>query len=146
MFRNTENNIGTTVKVNSELIQGTNNSNEQSYSFLDSSVEMETEYYYWLESVELNGTTTLFGPVTIMLEENNEPDSPEIIYNTGIQSIYPNPFNPNTNISYYLEESAKVNLEIYNVKGQKVSSYSLGFKESGKIHTFRWDSIDDPVY
>ncbi|MCD4817629.1 MAG: T9SS type A sorting domain-containing protein [Candidatus Cloacimonetes bacterium] len=142
VFRNTENNVETVVKINPELIQGTNTSNEQTYSFLDNSVEMETEYYYWLESLELNGTTTLFGPATILLEQNNEPDSPEITFNTGIQSIYPNPFNPNTNISYYLEESAEVNLEIFNVKGQKVSSYSIGYKESSQLHTFNWDSVD----
>ena len=34
-----------------------------SYSLLDESVEANTMYYYWLEDVDINGLTTLHGPV-----------------------------------------------------------------------------------
>ena len=44
---------------------------------------------------------------------------------------YPNPFNPSTTISFNLLESGYVNLEIYNLLGQKVKSLIKGEKEAG---------------
>ena len=33
---------------------------------------------------------------------------------------YPNPFNPNTNIQYYLPKKGKVKINIYNSKGELI--------------------------
>ncbi|MDP8321484.1 MAG: right-handed parallel beta-helix repeat-containing protein [Candidatus Stygibacter australis] len=37
-------------------------------------------------------------------------------------NAYPNPFNPETTIAFYVKQPGKVKLAIYNVKGQKVST------------------------
>jgi predicted outer membrane repeat protein len=37
-------------------------------------------------------------------------------------SNYPNPFNPETTIAFYVQQTGKVELAVYNVKGQKVST------------------------
>lgn len=55
---------------------------------------------------------------------------------------YPNPFNPTTTISYSLPVSGIVNIDIYNVKGQKVKQLVSGNKEAGK-HTQTWNGVDD---
>ncbi|HPR16718.1 MAG TPA: choice-of-anchor L domain-containing protein [Candidatus Cloacimonadota bacterium] len=44
------------------------------------------------------------------------PDLPE-----GIVSVYPNPFNPSTTISFIVNETSPVKLEIFNVKGQRIN-------------------------
>jgi hypothetical protein len=45
---------------------------------------------------------------------------------------YPNPFNPQTNISYQLPDKMTGELSIYNLKGQKVKTFS-GLQGSGSL-------------
>ncbi len=50
---------------------------------------------------------------------------------------YPNPFNPETTISFSLPVENKVKLEIYNIKGQKVTTLLDEQLASGK-HNITW--------
>lgn len=54
---------------------------------------------------------------------------------------YPNPFNPQTTISFSLQETGKINLSIYNIKGQKVKTLLNGNREVGS-HTVVWNGKD----
>ena len=51
---------------------------------------------------------------------------------------YPNPFNLQTQISYTLHEPADVQIQIYNIAGQLVRSYELGYQPHGR-HSVSWD-------
>lgn len=55
---------------------------------------------------------------------------------------YPNPFNPTTTISFTLGSSSNVNLDIYNIKGQKVRTLYSGNTAAGE-YKFVWDGKDD---
>lgn len=55
-----------------------------------------------------------------------------------VNQNYPNPFNPSTNLSFYLPESEKVELTIYNTKGQKVKTLINSSLDKGK-HSIVWD-------
>jgi hypothetical protein len=54
----------------------------------------------------------------------------------------PNPFNPETSISYSLAENRRVSLVVYNALGQKVRTLVNGPLAAGK-HMTRWDGRDD---
>ena len=54
---------------------------------------------------------------------------------------YPNPFNPSTNICYFLPQEAKVTLIIYNLKGEQVKVLADGFQTKGEKRTI-WDGKD----
>jgi len=52
---------------------------------------------------------------------------------------YPNPFNPSTTISFSLPQTSSfANLEIYNIKGQKIRQYSIFNNQS----SVTWDGTD----
>ncbi|UCD64243.1 MAG: T9SS type A sorting domain-containing protein, partial [Candidatus Zixiibacteriota bacterium] len=53
-------------------------------------------------------------------------------------SVSPNPFNPTTEIRFSLAEPAQVKLEIFNIRGQKVSTLVNAHLSAGG-HSVRWD-------
>jgi len=55
---------------------------------------------------------------------------------------HPNPFNPDTSISFSLQNSGTVILEVYNLKGQKISTIVNKFLPSGN-HKFEWNGNDN---
>ncbi len=61
---------------------------------------------------------------------------------TELRSIYPNPFNPETTISYSLKEDTKVSISIYNIKGQKVRSLVNAQIQAG-FHTVTWNGKNE---
>ena len=54
---------------------------------------------------------------------------------------YPNPFNAKTTIKFELKEDSYIELEIYNMKGQKVQSLFTGRKDKG-FHHILWNGLD----
>ena len=54
---------------------------------------------------------------------------------------HPNPFNPETEISYVLPKDTHVNLTIYNILGQKVKTLVDGFETAGR-KSVTWDGKD----
>ncbi len=59
----------------------------------------------------------------------------------SLSQNYPNPFNPETSIDFALPEAGKVELEIYNVLGQRVNSLVDEQMPAG-YHTVTWDGTD----
>jgi len=55
---------------------------------------------------------------------------------------YPNPFNPETNIVFNLPEDVKVQLDIYNIKGQKVNTLINSNLDQGN-HSVIWNGEDE---
>jgi peptidase C25-like protein/flagellar hook capping protein FlgD len=70
-------------------------------------------------------------------------EDPEVIPDLPhLQGNYPNPFNPITTISFSLPESAQVEMEIYNVKGQLVRILAQDEYSAG-AHEIIWNGKDE---
>jgi methionine-rich copper-binding protein CopC len=54
---------------------------------------------------------------------------------------YPNPFNPTTEIHYDLPKAGRVELAVFNILGQQVTSLVSGEMPAGK-HQVTWDGTD----
>ena len=65
LYRNTGENFEHADLLNPDLIQSQDTDKEQGffYEVLDTEIETNTTYYYWLEQVESNDTITLLGPI-----------------------------------------------------------------------------------
>ena len=61
---------------------------------------------------------------------------------TALGGNYPNPFNPETTISYELKDAANVRLHVYNVKGQLVRSLVNTDQASGRYRVV-FNACDD---
>ncbi|MFH1852070.1 MAG: T9SS type A sorting domain-containing protein [Candidatus Neomarinimicrobiota bacterium] len=69
-------------------------------------------------------------------------DEPQVARNINLMSNYPNPFNPTTTISYQLEVSGKVRLDIYNLNGQLVNTLVNDFRNGSEMYSVIWDGKD----
>lgn len=70
-------------------------------------------------------------------QEEGQPDKVELYQN------FPNPFNPATNIKFYLPEQRHVNVGVYNIVGQRVALLLDEALQEGE-HTLTWDASDMP--
>jgi peptidyl-prolyl cis-trans isomerase A (cyclophilin A) len=60
----------------------------------------------------------------------------------GITSIAPNPFNPETTIAFTLGQAELAQIDIYNLRGQRVRTVLKDNLSAGE-HTVTWNGTDD---
>ncbi len=93
-----------------------------------------------------NATNTMMFMLDSFLVANSEitlNNNEEVI--TGEQLMllnnFPNPFNPETNITFFISKTANIQLEIFNIRGQKVMTLLDRDVEKG-YHCITWDGKD----
>lgn len=120
------------------IISATNTSSTQVYSIEDREVAFGNTYWYWLESVENDGSSNFHGPTSVFVEGEVPPVLPQA---TTMRSAYPNPFKAasTTTIEVAVKEGESGSLTIYNVLGQVVKTYSL----NQGIHNLKWNGKDN---
>ena len=64
------------------------------------------------------------------------------VIETKLIGNYPNPFNPETTISFSTSKKENVEIIIYNIKGQKVITLTNEIYDEGK-HIITWNGSDD---
>jgi len=79
--------------------------------------------------------TDTTGTFSFVVSEAAKPRQP-IPFN--LYGNYPNPFNPQTRISYSIDQSSEVAVTIYNVLGQLVRTLKEGQRAPG-FYTVAWD-------
>lgn len=64
--------MGLKKKINTDLIQAANPGSPEGavYSFTNTKVKQDKKYFYWLESVDINGNTSLHGPIKVKTKVN----------------------------------------------------------------------------
>jgi serine protease len=76
-------------------------------------------------------------------------DSPfsELPESTYLYPNYPNPFNPSTNIRYYLETGGDTDLGVYDLLGRRVATLAAGSRSQGThIVSFNAAGLSSGIY
>jgi len=60
----------------------------------------------------------------------------------ALSQNYPNPFNPSTTIGFSLSNAGRVELSVYNVLGQNVTTLVSEYLAAGD-HTVTWNGDDN---
>ncbi|TFG96465.1 MAG: T9SS type A sorting domain-containing protein, partial [Calditrichales bacterium] len=102
------------------------------YTFVDSIVEVGSVYAYRLADVSYNGTVTYHEAV---YQEVKAPLEFKLYKN------FPNPFNPSTTIRYSLPMDSRVELKVFNILGQVVTTLTDDMLAAG-YHTIQWNGIN----
>jgi hypothetical protein len=120
IHRNIENVYENSTQLNDSLIAAVNSPLPSVYHYIDKKIENDTLYYYWLESLDLDGNAELLGPVSIKIKIYKQA-TPEF-KKTNFQLVFPNLFNP---IKFFVKENEIAKFQIFNTKGQIIKSYSI---------------------
>ncbi|MCK4639966.1 MAG: T9SS type A sorting domain-containing protein [Candidatus Marinimicrobia bacterium] len=135
IYRSTNPNVEF-LMLNDELIPGAGNSSSRhEYEYVDKNLTNGVTYWYKLEDVDYSGNTEFHGPVSATPMQKAAPREFRLYPN------YPNPFNPLTTISYDLPEEGYVELTVYNMRGEKVTTLMQGKQEAGS-YQMNWDGTD----
>ena len=124
------------------LIAATNTFQAQTYIYVDQELTEDGTYYYWLQNVDMDGTSAFHGPASVVFSITGDGGSPAIPTMTQLDNAYPNPFNPHTTIRYQLESAGRVKIDIYNTKGQIVRSFERRHDAAGHYNIL-WDGCDE---
>ena len=124
-----------------EELQGQGSvSRKTEYSYKDSKVQPGMTYEYRLADVSFNGVVEYHGIRKVTVKGSDDVTLPEGFV---LKSIYPNPFNPETNISYAIGEEAEVNLVIVDLLGREVRQLLSNEVRSQGNYTVKWDGTND---
>ena len=84
------------------------------------------------------GQIRVVAPSGILDDPASEGDLPSLV---ALRQNSPNPFNAATQIEYSLDKDGVVQLSVYNILGQRVTTLVDGFQPGG-LHTVHWDGRD----
>jgi hypothetical protein len=140
IFRSTDNRVFAKV---SDLIVGEGNSDEfSSYSYTDGNLPIADALYYYLNQIDLDGTTTRSQVIEVLLSPTVVSQQALPLANS-LKQNYPNPFNPETTISYDLNGESVVALTIYDISGQVIRRMVNNQAMSAGQYKSVWDGRDE---
>ena len=135
-FRVLRSTDGETYEVVSELIAGAGTTDQlMDYMFEDTGVPAVEVVYYVLEQIDLDGSVNLSNPIEVLLGARFT------LPTEFASTVYPNPFNPRTTISYDLPADTDVSIVIYNETGQEIRHLVTQHYTAGRYNV-QWDAKD----
>ena len=100
--------------------------------------------HFVTQSIDMNEISNITVPsldgITVVVGDLHSYYAPSEF---ALSAAYPNPFNPSTSMNIDLNESGHVNVMVYNVLGQVVSTLVNGHMDAG-YHSIEWNAKNMP--
>ncbi len=128
--------IGASARVllTPELIPGAGTTLvPQTYRYVDRDVTPSVTYRYWLEQVDFQGTSQLYGPVTLTVPDDLEG---------FVLHVTPQPVRSHADIRFKVPAEGPAEVAVYDVQGRMVAKVWQG--AASGTHTVRWDCAGVP--
>ena len=102
------------------------------------------DYYYGssIQGVGDPGGDMSYATLNLDFNYASSPNDVVEVIPSDLGQNYPNPFNPTTTIDFEVYEAAKISIEIFNVRGQKVTTLIDEDYTPGD-HSVIWDGTDN---
>jgi hypothetical protein len=110
-------------------------SESHSYSWLDENVLPGSAYQYRLGDIDHANKTVWHDVVEITVSE----EMANIPGEFGLQSAFPNPFNPTLTIRYGLTEDAQTSVKILDLQGKIIANLSDKHQKAGS-YELQWQA------
>ncbi|MBN1154932.1 T9SS type A sorting domain-containing protein [candidate division KSB1 bacterium] len=110
-----------------------------------SSPPLKDGIYFWqVKAMSRSGLSTQSDIGTFSINRTGVTDSNDsgLPDEFALVGNYPNPFNPQTHITYHVPERTLIEISIYNSVGQKIKNLEYTAKDAG-VHTATWDGRDE---
>lgn len=115
-----------------ELLQSHNiKMADLTFSYIDQDCKPGNSYRYRVEYRDTDGGGVLFETDPVMV-----PHSVAMLMQNN-----PNPFNPSTEIKFYLPEKCEITLDVYDIKGSLITRLADGSRDEG-LHIVTWNGRD----
>lgn len=105
--------------------------------------------YYWRVAASNEEGTSQFSNYAYFVTQIivGVEDEKRIPSEFNLHQNFPNPFNPTTNISYYLPEASKVNIDVFDVLGRHIQSLVNSEQTAGDHSiTFNAENLSSGIY
>ena len=134
-----EHSFGDTPFSEAGFVDGNGTTVEEQHYAFTYEAKLSGLHRFRLRQVDTDGTTAYSAEIAVVVQPANR---------IAMQQNYPNPFKPgfslsaDTKIPFVLQNSSRVNVNIYNITGQLIKALADRQFEAG-LNELRWDGHDD---
>ena len=123
-----------------ELLGRGSASTPADYRFVDDQIVRGEHYFYRLGDVNIGGVVTFHPEISVTITVVSDLQSLPNAF--ALFPAYPNPFNPQTTLRYYLPRNVDAVVAVYDMRGRRVRTLADMPHFAGE-HSVVWDGRDD---